>query len=397
MKTSATSDAQVSRALAPFGTSIFGEMSALAREKKAINLSQGFPDFEGPSAIVEAAVAALREGKNQYARSQGELPLAHAIAAHQEKHYGLTTDPLREVTTTTGCTEAIAATLLGLLNDGDEVIAFEPVYDSYPALCALARAKLVPVTLRFPAFALDEEALRKAVTPKTRVILLNSPHNPTGKVFSRAELECIASVCLEHDLIAVCDSVYEHLTYDDAEHIPLAAIDGMRERTLTLSSSGKTWSFTGWKVGWAVGPAHLIAATQAAHQFLTFSGAAPLQHGIAHALEHHQGPYLETLRRDYQARRDFLVEVLREVGLKPAVPAGTYFVLADFGAVHDGDDVSFARHLIDAAQVACIPPSSFYVEDKAEGAHLVRFAFCKRQETLDAAAAKLRAWAKAGA
>lgn len=378
-------------ALAALGTSIFSEMTRLAALKGAVNLSQGFPDFEGPAAIVEAGVAALREGHNQYGRSMGVPELVAAIAAHQERCYGLQLDPQSEVCATAGATEAIAAAMIGLLDPGEEVVLFEPFYDSYPATAAMAGAVPRVVTLRFPSFALEESALRAAITGKTRMIVVNTPHNPTGKVFSVAELDMIAGVCIEHDLIALTDEVYEHITYG-APHIPLATRPGMRERTVTVSSTGKTFSFTGWKVGWASGPRELIAAVQRAHQFLTFAAATPLHTAMAHALTTYAQPFFHELACAYRERRDFLVEVLREVGFEVSVPQGAYFALASIRALTDEDDVTFAKRLIDEAGVAAIPPSAFYSCDLQEGRRLLRFAFCKQPATLELAAVRLRAW-----
>lgn len=377
--------------LAPFGTTIFAEMTALAAAHDAINLSQGFPDFEGPEGIKEAAIEALRAGHNQYARSMGVPSLVNAIAAHQHRHYGLEVDPLRGVMVTCGATEAIAVTMLGLLEPGDEVVLFEPFYDSYPAVLALAGAVPRFVTLRYPDFALDVTELEAQITDKTRLIVLNSPHNPTGKVFTRAELEAIAKIARERDLLVFSDEVYEHLTFDDAEHIPIATLPGMFERTLTASSTGKTYSFTGWKIGWLTGPPSLVAAAQAAHQFTTFTVAAPLQVAMGEALSRYSDEYFTTMRREYTERRDFLVQTLRQSGFDVAVPRGTYFVLADFTRVYDGgDDRAFARHLTERFGVAAIPPSPFYRAAPEEGRRLVRFAFCKRMETLRAAAVRLR-------
>lgn len=384
----------VSSRLRPFGTSVFAEMTALANEHAAINLSQGFPDFEGPAEIVDEAVRALREGHNQYARSMGTPPLVEAIAAHQKQCYGLDVDPLRGVVVTCGATEAIAVAMLGVLEPGDEVVLFEPFYDSYPAMAALAGAVPRFVTLRFPDFALDEDELRAAIGPKTRMIVLNTPHNPTGKVFTRDELACIARLADEHDLVVLSDEVYEHLTYDDAVHVPFATLPGMFARTLTASSTGKTYSFTGWKVGWLTGPSGLVAAAQAAHQFTSFAGATPLQMAMGAALSRFGEPFFATLRAEYTERRDFLVEALRASGFEVAVPRGTYFVLADFTRVFDGDDRAFARHLTEHVKVAAIPPTPFYAARPEEGRRLARFAFCKRMDTLRAAAERLAAWAR---
>jgi len=379
----------ITKKLEPFGTTVFAEMTALAQEHRAINLAQGFPDFEGPPEIVEAAVQALRSGRNQYARSRGHPPLVGAIAESQSRYYGLDYDPLTEVVVFSGATEGIAASLLGLLNPGDEVILFEPFYDSYLPCLALSGAVPSFLTLRFPDFALDESALRALVTDRTRMIVLNTPMNPTGKVFTEEELRIIASVCQEHDLIALTDEVYEHLVFDEARHKPLAAMPGMKERTLTLSSAGKTYSFTGWKIGWGTGPAALVDGAQAAHQFLTYAIPTPLQEAVAFALQNFQEDFVAQFRAEYLARRDFLVAALQGVGFDVAVPKGTYFILADFTPVFEGSDWEFARWLTVEHGVAAIPPSSFFQADAGEGRRLARFAFCKRMETLEAAAERL--------
>ncbi len=376
--------------LVPFGTTIFAEMTALAQEHGAINLAQGFPDFEGPPEIVEAAVRALRSGDNQYARSRGHPELVRAIAESYGRSYGMEYDPMEEVVVFCGATEGIAASLLGILNPGDEVILFEPFYDSYPPGLALSGAVPRYLTLRAPDFALDGDELRALVNSRTRMLLLNTPMNPTGKVFTRQELEVIASVCLEHDLLALTDEVYEHLVFDGARHVPLASLPGMRERTLTLSSAGKTYSFTGWKIGWGTGPKTLVDGAQAAHQFLTYAVATPLQRAVAYALENHHTDYIAQYQAEYTARRDFLVSTLRDVGFRLAAPQGTYFVLADFRDIFDGDDRAFAYWLTKEHAVAAIPPSAFYARDLEEGRRLARFAFCKRMETLEAAAERLR-------
>lgn len=380
----------ITERLKPFGTTIFSEMTALAQAHDAINLAQGFPDFEGPPEIVEAAVEALRSGENQYARSRGHPGLVQAIASRYQESYGLTFDPMEEVVVFSGATEGIAASLLGILNPGDEVILLEPFYDSYPPGLALSGATPRFLTLRFPDFALDPEALRALVTPRTRMIVLNTPMNPTGKVFTPAELEIVAALCRDHDLVALTDEVYEHLTFDGVRHVPLASLPGMRERTLTLSSAGKTYSFTGWKIGWGVGPRHLVDGAQSAHQFLTYAIPTPLQAAVAYALTHHTEEYLTEFRARYRERRDFLVDVLREVGFRLSAPEGTYFILADFREVFEGDDREFCYWITRQHGVAAIPPSAFYHQDVQEGRSLARFAFCKRMKTLEAAAERLR-------
>ncbi len=380
----------ITKKLVPFGTTVFAEMTALAEDHGAINLAQGFPDFEGPREIVEAAVRALRSGRNQYARSRGHPPLVQAIAETQRLYYGLDFDPMSEVVVFNGATEGISASLLGLLNPGDEVILFEPFYDSYPPCLALAGAIPRFHTLRFPDFALDGSALRALVTDRTRMIVLNTPMNPTGKVFNEEELEIIAAVCRDHDLIALTDEVYEHLTFDGAQHKPLAGLPGMRERTLTLSSAGKTFSFTGWKIGWGTGPPDLVDGAQAAHQFLNYTIATPLQEAVAFALRNFREEFIAGFQAEYLARRDFLVSALEAAGFEVAVPKGTYFILADFTPVFEGDDWDFARWLTTRHGVAAIPPSSFFQADADGGRRLARFAFCKKMDTLEAAADRLR-------
>ncbi len=372
--------------LRPFGTTIFAEMTALAVRTGAVNLGQGFPDEDGPAAVLEAASAAMRAGHNQYAHARGVPELRRAIAAHQRSRYGLEVDPEAGVLVTFGATEAIAAALLGLCEPGDEVLTLEPYYDAYAAAIAMAGAERRVVTLRPPDFALDPAVLRAAAGPRTRVVLLNSPHNPTGRVLSRAELEAVAAVCREHDLLAVTDEVYEHLVFD-GEHVPLATLPGMAERTLTVSSLGKTFSLTGWKVGWASGPPELVAAAAAAKQFLSFSGGTPLQHAAAHALEH-GGRHVAALVESLRSRRDRLCAGLEAAGLGVHRPAGTYFVNADIRPLGEDDGPAFCAALPERAGVVGVPTTVFY-DDPEAGRHLVRFAFCKRDAVLDDAAVRL--------
>jgi N-succinyldiaminopimelate aminotransferase len=376
--------------LRPFGTTVFSEMTRLAQQHGAINLAQGFPDFDGPPGIIDAAVDALRGGHNQYARSMGMPALVEAIAAQRQSRHGLTYDPMSEVAVFSGATEAIASFMLGFLEPGDEVILFEPFYDSYPVMATLAGATVKTYTLRFPDFAIDPDALAGLFTPRTRLVVLNTPHNPSGKVFSRTELELIARLCEQHGTTVLSDEVYEHLTYGDAQHVPIASIPGMRERTFSVSSSGKTFSFTGWKIGWGTGPKPLVAAAQAAHQFVTFATATPLQLAVATAITRYTESFFAELKAEYTQRRDFLAGVLREVGFSVALPDGAYFVLADFSALSDLDDVAFARHITEQYGVAAIPPSPFYRDRPETARKLVRFAFCKRMETLERAAERLR-------
>src|SRR5919206_2581031 len=300
--------------LQPFSTTIFNEMSQLAVRTGSINLGQGFPDIDGPAEVAEAAVAAIRDGHNQYPPGPGLPALRQAVAEHQLRCYGLVHDPDTEVVITMGATEAIAAAVLGLCEPGDEVVMMEPYYDSYAVTVAMAGARRRVVTLRAPDFALDPDALAAAITDKTRLILLNSPHNPTGRVLSRGELDAVARICIERDILAVTDEVYEHLVYDGRPHIPLATLPGMAERTVTISSHGKTFSFTGWKVGWACGPADLIAAVRTAKQYLSYSGATPFQHAAAVALNL-PASYVEGLAASLAERRDLLSQGLRDAGL----------------------------------------------------------------------------------
>jgi N-succinyldiaminopimelate aminotransferase len=372
--------------LAGFGTTIFTEMTALATRFGAVNLGQGFPDFDGPGFVKEAAIAALRAGHNHYARMAGDLVLARAIAAHERRFYGLEYDPETEVTVHAGATEGLFAALSAFVDPGDEVIVFEPFYDSYPAAIALSGARLVTVPLRPPSFSFDPEALAAAVTPRTRVILLNSPHNPTGKVFTRAELEEIAALAIRHGLIAITDEVYEHIVFE-GPHVPLATLPGMRERTVTTSSTGKTFSLTGWKIGYTCAPPDLAAAVRSVHQFVTFAVATPLQRAMAVALAAEDGYYTQ-LEADYRSRRERILTGLAAAGFETLPPQGTYFALADIRALGEADDVLFCRRLPEAAGVAAIPVTAFCV-DKAPYRHLVRFAFCKRDETLDEGARRL--------
>ena len=373
--------------LAGFGTTIFAEMSALATRTGAINLGQGFPDTDGPAEMIEAAARAMREGRNQYPPGPGIPELRAAIAGHQRRFYGIELDPDGEVLVTTGATEAIAAALLALCEPGDEVVTFEPYYDSYAACIALAGAERRPVTLRPPDYAIDPAALAAAFSSRTRLILLNSPHNPTGKVFTREELELVAQHCRERDVLAVTDEVYEHLTFDGREHVPLSTFPGMAGRTLTISSAGKTFSLTGWKIGWATGPRPLVSATQTAKQFLTFVSGAPFQPAIAHGLGLPDA-YFESFRAGLEAKRDRLCAGLEAAGLDVFRPAGTYFVTADIRALGERDGHAFCLALPERAGVVAVPSVVFY-DDKEVGRPLVRFAFCKRDAVIDEAARRL--------
>jgi N-succinyldiaminopimelate aminotransferase len=360
---------------------IFSEMSALALRTGALNLGQGFPDVDGPASVVEAAVEALRGGRNQYAPGPGVPELRRAVAAHQQRHYGLELDPDQQVLVTAGATEAIAAAIFSLVNPGDEVAVLEPFYDSYTACIEMAGGARRPVTWRAPDFRLDVDALRAAVTDRTTVLLLNSPHNPTGSVLTRPELEAVAAVAQEHDLVVITDEVYEHLVFDDREHIPLCTLPGMWDRTVSISSAGKTFSFTGWKVGWVTGPADLVDVVMSAKQWLTFTNAAPLQPAIAHALDHEAGFYVR-LAAELQAKRDLLCDGLAGLDVDVNVPEATYFVTTDVRRYGHEDGLAFCLALPEKAGVVAIPCQPFY-DDQDAGRHLVRWAFCKETPVIE--------------
>jgi N-succinyldiaminopimelate aminotransferase len=367
--------------LADLGTTIFAEMSALAVATGSINLGQGFPDVDGPSSVADAAVQAILAGRgNQYPPGPGIPVLRHAIASHQTSRYGLAVDPERGVLVTAGATEAIAAAMLAFVDIGDEVIALEPFYDSYRATIAMARGRCVPVRLDAPEFRLTEDRLRSAVTDRTRVLLLNSPHNPTGAVLSRPELDLVSRVAIEHDLLVVTDEVYEHLAFDEP-HIPMSALPGMAERTLTISSAGKTFSFTGWKIGWVTGPEHLVTAVRTTKQFLTFVSGGPFQYAVAHALEHEMA-WVDGLRESMASRRDLLASGLAEIGLDAHRPRGTYFVTTDVRPLGWSDALSFCRALPERAGVVAVPCSMFYEAPGPAEQALVRWTFSKREPVL---------------
>ncbi|MFG2629210.1 pyridoxal phosphate-dependent aminotransferase [Streptomyces sp. NPDC048473] len=378
----------LNRRLAEFGTTIFAEMSALAVRTGSINLGQGFPDTDGPEEIREAAVRALRAGHgNQYPPGPGVPELRTAIADHQQRRYGLTYDPDTEVLVTAGATEAIAAALLALLEPGDEVIALEPYYDSYAACIAMAGGVRVPLTLRAPDFRPDLDALRDAITPRTRLLLLNSPHNPTGMVLTREELTTIAELAVEHDLLVVTDEVYEHLVFE-GEHIPLISLPGMRDRTVSISSAGKTFSYTGWKVGWVMADAPLIAAVRTAKQYLTYVSSGPFQYAIAEALRLPDS-YFDSFRADLRRKRDLLGDGLRAAGFEVYQPQGTYFITTDITPFGEKDAYAFCRTLPERCGVVAIPNSVFY-DDLDAGRSQVRFTFCKRDDVLHEAVGRLQ-------
>jgi N-succinyldiaminopimelate aminotransferase len=380
--------------MAGMGSTIFAEMSALAVATGSVNLGQGFPDTDGPREVAEAAAAAILGGRgNQYPPGNGIPELCQAIAEHQQRFYGLDFDPAGEVLVTAGATEAVAAALLALVEPGDEVIAFEPYYDSYAACVALAGGTRVPVTLRPPDFRPDLDALRAAVTPRTRLILLNSPHNPTGSVFTRAELTAIAELACERDLLVIADEVYEHMVYV-GEHVPIGSLPGMAERTVSISSAGKTFSFTGWKIGWVTATAELVAAVRAVKQFLTFVSGGPFQYAIAEALRMPDA-YFTGIGADLRVKRDLLCAGLADAGFAVYPPAGTYFVTTDIRPLSDADGVQFCRDLPRQAGVVAIPSAVLY-DDPEAGRTQVRFAFCKRPEVLQDALARLEKWAQRG-
>ncbi|MFF9058850.1 pyridoxal phosphate-dependent aminotransferase [Streptomyces sp. NPDC014882] len=389
----ATARPFLNRRLAEFGTTVFAEMSALALRTGSLNLGQGFPDTDGPEEIREAAVRALRDGRgNQYPPGPGVPELRAAVAGHQHRRYGLTFDPDTEVLVTAGATEAIAAALLALLEPGDEVVALEPYYDSYAACIAMAGATRVPVTLRADPgqarFRLDLDELRDAVTDRTRLLLINTPHNPTGTVLTREELTAIAELAVERDLLVVTDEVYEHLIFDGAEHVPLATLPGMRDRTVTIGSAGKTFSFTGWKVGWVTASAPLVSAVRSAKQYLTYVASGPFQYAVAEALALPDS-YFEAFRADMLTKRDLLATGLADAGFEVFRTAGTYFITTDIRPLGESDGIAFCRSLPERAGVVAIPNAVFY-DHKDAGAPYIRFAFCKRVEVLADAAERLR-------
>lgn len=378
----------VSQRLRPFGVTIFTEMTALAVEHQAINLGQGFPDWDGPDFVKEAAARSLAAGggADQYPPSPGIPELRAAVAARYGPALGRDLDPDTEITITSGCTEGLAASFLGLIDPADEVVIIEPFYDSYPVCAALAGATPRYVTLRPPDFRLDPDELRSVMSPHTRAVVVNTPHNPTGRVFTSQELTAVAEACIEYDAIAICDEVYEEMVYE-SDHLRLATWPGMSERTVTLSSVGKTYSLTGWKVGWAIAPPHITEGVRAAHQYLTFTTPTPVQHGSVAALGAPDTFYAE-LRGGYQKRRDLLAEGLDRAGFDIYLPEGTYFLMAGYSRLSDMADRDFARWLVEEAGVVVVPPSVFYHTDPA-GPPMVRFAFCKGEATLTEAVERL--------
>jgi aspartate/methionine/tyrosine aminotransferase len=376
-----------------FTESVIREMTRLAAVHDAINLGQGYPDFPAPEAVKEAARRAIFEDHNQYPITWGDPDFRRSISDTYDRIYGLTYDPESQICVTCGSTEAMAASFLGLLDDGDEVVVFEPFYESYNPDSIMAGAVPRYVTLRPPDWSFDPDELAHAFGPRTRAVVINSPHNPTGKVFTAEELGRIATLCIEHDAIAITDEIYEHITYDGLPHVPIATLPGMAERTVTISALSKTYSVTGWRVGWAVSSEALIAGIRSTHDFLTVAAPAPLQIAGVAALGL-PDDYYEVMRAEYAERRDVMMRVLEEVGFAAEVPQGAYYVMADVTPMGLEDDVAIARHLVERARVATVPGSSFFSRPEL-GRHLVRFAFCKRLETLEAAGERLIAAAAA--
>jgi aspartate/methionine/tyrosine aminotransferase len=379
----------VSRASA-FPVSIFTEISSLAAEHGAVNLGQGFPDFPAPAFIKEAALRAIREDRNQYAPAPGLPRLRAALAARWRRLHGQAVDGDGEITVGAGATELLHDAVTAVVNPGDEVIVFEPTYDAYVPDVLMAGGIVRPVRLRPPRWTWDPAELADAFGPRTRAVILNTPHNPTGKVFTRAELEELAIHCRAHDTFVISDEVYSEITFDRSRHLPIALLPGMRERTITIDSMGKTFSVTGWKVGWAIAAEPITRALRAVHQFVTFTNSVPFQEALADALPYaEEHAYYDELRGDYAQRRDRLVRALHDAHLPTLPVEGAYFVLADIAGFGFPDDVAFCRHLTTAVGVAAIPPSAFYA-NPADAPMLARFCFAKRDETLDAAADRLR-------
>jgi N-succinyldiaminopimelate aminotransferase len=380
--------------VAGFGTTIFTEINELAQKHDAINLGQGKPDFDGPQEAINAFVRALQSGKhNQYAPGPGTPNLKQGVANHAARSYNLDVDPQHGTIVTPGATECLFASIMGLTDPGDEVIVIEPFFDSYVPNILMAGAKPIFVPLHSPDWTFNPDELRAAFSPKTKIIMINTPHNPTGRVFTIDELTIIADLCKEFDAIVISDEVYEHLIYDEAIHIPIATLPDMFERTVTIGSAGKTFGMTGWKVGWAYGHPELIKGIGMAHQFIAFAVNHPAQEAVAHAFTL-PSSYYEDYREVYTEKRDLMMQAINGSGLRATTPKGTYFVMADFSDVFDGDDVEFARYLTAEIGVACIPPTFFYGDgNKHLARKQARFAFCKGDNTLQSAAqrmAKLR-------
>lgn len=376
--------------LAGLGETVFARYSALAARSGGLNLGQGFPDEDGPAAVLEAARAAIAAGHNQYAPGIGIPALRAAVARHQLRHHGIALDPERQVVVTTGATEGIAAAMLAFVEPGDEVVVLEPSYDTYDAMIAMAGGRRRGVPLRAPDFRLDPDELAATVTDRTRVLVLNTPHNPTGRVLDAEELAAVAAVARRHDLVVVSDEVYEHLTFDGHRHVPVSTLPGMAGRTVTVSSLGKSWSLTGWKVGWVSGPSDLVRTVLMAKQWLTYTSGTPFQHAAVLALDEHDG-FPRALATDLAARRDLLVDGLTGAGVPTSRPEGTYFVVSDVSTLGWEDGEAFCTALSERAGVVAIPLQGFFGTRPEAGRHLVRWAFCKRREVLEEALARLSA------
>jgi len=382
----------VVEALRPYGTSIFTEMTVLANAHGAVNLSQGFPDVDGPEEIRQRAAEAILRGPNQYALSSGILSLREAVARKMNRFYGIAIDPETEVTITSGATEGLCATLLGILEPEDEIILLEPVYDTYAPISALARARIRYISLEGDTFQLPKEKLAQTFSPRTKAIIINNPHNPCCKVFTREELAFIGDLCCQYNAYAIGDEVYEHLVYDGKQHVTLLSIPSLRERAFVVSSTAKTFSMTGWKVGYVIAPKALSRAVRMSHQFIVFCGQSALQEAMAYALDLPDSYYTHLLT-DYTRRRDLLTQALRDLGFRVLQSEGTYYLVADITPLGFDDDLAFCRMLPEKAGVAAIPCSVFW-KDRHSGRHLIRFCFAKREETLQEGMERLRRWFK---
>ena len=379
------------RRVADFGTTIFTEINQLAAQHQAVNLGQGRPDFDGPPEIIDAAVRALHsDAANQYAPSPGLPELREGIARHAGVFYDLDVDPNAGVIVTAGATQGIFSAIMGLIDPGDEVIIIEPYYDSYVPGVLMAGGKPVYVPMHPPAWTFDADELRAAFNPGTRAIILNTPNNPTGRVYTRAELQMIADLCIEFDVIVISDEVYEHLIFEGHQHVAIASLDGMFERTVTVGSAGKTFGMTGWKIGWVYGMPELVTGVWRAHQFITFATNHPTQAAVAYAFTLGNS-YYEEYQALYSQKRELVMQVIDAAGMSAIQPEGTYFIMGDFSEVFDGNDVEFCKFLIEQIGVATIPPSAFFSEKhRAHAENHVRFAFCKSDETLERAAQRMR-------
>ncbi|MDX2269992.1 MAG: aminotransferase class I/II-fold pyridoxal phosphate-dependent enzyme [Bryobacter sp.] len=379
----------VSRRTENFVESVIREMSRLAMQHGAVNLAQGFPDFPAPADIKQAALDSINQDLNQYPNTWGVKPFRDAIAAKYREHYGLELDPEREITGTCGSTEAMIATLLGITNPGDEVVVFEPFYENYYPDTLLCQAERKLVTLYPPRWTFNPEELRRAFTSRTKAIILNTPHNPTGRVFSREELSVVAALCQEFDCVAISEEIYEHITYDGVRHTPIATLPGMRERTIILNSMSKSYAVTGWRVGWTIAPPEITASIRKVHDFLTVGPPTPLQYAGAYALSR-PAEFYEMHRGDYEQKRNRLLGILAEARLPGLAPQGAYYILANIAHLGRGRDVEFVKYMVEQVGVACVPGSSFF-ETKHLGADWVRFCFCKKDETLEQARERLMA------